>query len=199
MQGVVKIAGLDELQRTTQAPINADFLTSSEAQARGQAVCRQFEIRGGNMRLRVTTLVSIVLLFISTGMEAQQTEPTVEKLHAEYDALSSFDVPALEQKAMSGDPRSQVLLAMANYEGRVMQENVQEGLRLFRVAAEQGYWPAQRLLGEEYYLGKAVRQDYAEAMKWFLKAAEQGSAPAQSNVGVMYAQGEGPQRTMCRR
>jgi TPR repeat protein len=60
-----------------------------------------------------------------------------------------------------------------------------------RVAAEQGFAPAQANLGYLYAEGKGVKQDSAEAAKWYRKAAEQGWASAQANLGYLYAQGKG--------
>jgi hypothetical protein len=62
---------------------------------------------------------------------------------------------------------------------------------LYRLAAEQGYAPAQDNLGWMYQKGRGVPQDYKEAVKWYRLAAEQGYAYGQNNLGVMYEQGRG--------
>jgi len=42
-----------------------------------------------------------------------------------------------------------------------------EAVKLFRLAAEQGYASAQNNLGFMYAYGRGVPQDYAEAAKWY--------------------------------
>ncbi|MDO8605149.1 MAG: trypsin-like peptidase domain-containing protein [Phaeospirillum sp.] len=56
----------------------------------------------------------------------------------------------------------------------------------YRMAADQGFAPAQNYLGVLYEKGKGVHQDDREAVKWFSKAADQGYASAQFNLGTMY-------------
>ncbi len=62
---------------------------------------------------------------------------------------------------------------------------------LYRLAAEQGYAPAQFDLGGFYYNGLGVPQNYAEALKWYRLAAEQGHAGAQFDLASIYANGLG--------
>jgi TPR repeat protein len=66
----------------------------------------------------------------------------------------------------------------------------------FRLAAKQGYAPAQYHLGEMYETGRGVPLDrlqstFAMANKWFRLAAKQGYAPAQLNLALNYAGGAG--------
>ena len=55
-----------------------------------------------------------------------------------------------------------------------------------RLAAEQGYAPAQALYGDNL----ASRDEPVEALKWHRLAAEQGYAPSQTYVGLEYLQGD---------
>ena len=64
-------------------------------------------------------------------------------------------------------------------------------MKWFRLAALQGYAPAQYNLGLMYDKGQGVPQDYAEAVKWFRLAAQKGIASEQNNLGTMYANGQG--------
>jgi uncharacterized protein len=52
-------------------------------------------------------------------------------------------------------------------------------VRWYRLAAEQGYGPAQNNLGRIYVDGWGVPQDYLEAVKWLRRAADQGIAKSQ--------------------
>ena len=74
---------------------------------------------------------------------------------------------------------------------RVFPGTMQEAVKWYRKAAEQGDANAQNSLGVMYYKGEGVPRDHQEAVKWYRKAAEQGHAGAQFNLGLMYHQGEG--------
>ena len=67
---------------------------------------------------------------------------------------------------------------------KTKQREMDEVLRLWRSAAEQGHPGGQCNLGLMYENGQGVKQDYAEAVRWYRKAAEQGDADAQFNLGV---------------
>jgi TPR repeat protein len=75
--------------------------------------------------------------------------------------------------------------------GDGVPEDDAEAIRLYRLAAEQGYARAQSNLGAMYSLGDGVPQDDREAVRWWRLAAEQGEAAAQSNLGLMCSNGEG--------
>jgi len=49
-------------------------------------------------------------------------------------------------------------------------------VRLFRLAAEQGYADAQFNLGNMFTNGQGVAQDREEAIRWYRLAAAQGNA-----------------------
>jgi TPR repeat protein len=66
-----------------------------------------------------------------------------------------------------------------------------EAMRLYRLAAEQGYALARNNLGVMYANGEGVAQNYAEAVRLYRLAAEQGNADAQNSLGGMYYLGQG--------
>ena len=70
-------------------------------------------------------------------------------------------------------------------------KNDAEGVKWYRLAAEQGYDAAQNNLGNMYSDGRGVPQNDAEAVKWYRLAAVQGLASAQYNLGFNYANGLG--------
>ncbi len=110
-----------------------------------------------------------------------------------------------------GDPVAQAQLG-AMY---LRQNDQAEAVKWFRLAAEQGWAPAQLALGTLYGAGRGVLKDAAEAMRWYrlaaeqghvgwqavasraggtpesLLAAEQGLAMTQYNLGVGYFLGRG--------
>ena len=65
---------------------------------------------------------------------------------------------------------------------------------LVKVAAEQGYAPAQFHLGFMYEYGQGMPQDDEQAAHWYRKAAEQGDADAQFSLGILYLIGQGVQQ-----
>jgi TPR repeat protein len=57
-----------------------------------------------------------------------------------------------------------------------------EALRLYRLAADQGYAAAQHSLGAMFSNGEGVTQDHEEAVRWHRLAAAQGHADAQEFI-----------------
>ena len=74
---------------------------------------------------------------------------------------------------------------------RRQQRQMDEVVRLWEGAAEQGHANAQYNLGIMYDHGHGVDVNYKKAIEWYEKAAEQGYAKAQYNLGVMYDHGQG--------
>jgi TPR repeat protein len=77
-------------------------------------------------------------------------------------------------------------------------QDYQEAVKWYRLAAAQGYAPAQSSLGMAYEKGQGVPRDYQEAVKWYRLAAAQGHQSAQINLGVMYADGTGVRQDFVR-
>ena len=77
----------------------------------------------------------------------------------------------------------------ANGEG--VPQDYGEGVRWYRLAADQGFASAQYNLSGMYLNGRGVPQDDGEAVRWHRLAADQGHASAQVSLGSMYASGEG--------
>jgi TPR repeat protein len=66
-----------------------------------------------------------------------------------------------------------------------------EVIRMWRLAADQGHANAQANLGTMYAKGQGVKQDHVEAVSLYQKSADQGHADAQFNLGCMYMNGHG--------
>ena len=79
-----------------------------------------------------------------------------------------------------------------------MAQNYHEALKWYRLAAAQGYAPAQNDLGTAYEKGQGVAQDYLQAVKWYRLAATQGNQSAQINLGTMYENGTGVRQDFAR-
>ena len=79
-----------------------------------------------------------------------------------------------------------------------MPQDYQEAVKWYRLAAAQGYAPAEYSLALAYEKGRGVPQDYREAVKWYRLAAVQGNELAQVNLGVMYTHGRGVRQDLVR-
>ena len=75
------------------------------------------------------------------------------------------------------------------YRGEGVTQDYTKAVKMFRLAADQGYPDAQNNLGLCYARGEGVTQDYSEAVKWYRLAADQGYPKAQNNLGFCYDRG----------
>lgn len=66
------------------------------------------------------------------------------------------------------------------------QSDQNDAINLLRVAAGNGYSPAQTALASAYEQGFVVTQDTQQAISWYKKAAEQGDWIAQFFLGRIY-------------
>jgi TPR repeat protein len=64
------------------------------------------------------------------------------------------------------------------HNGQGVAQDYAEALRLYRLAAAQGYAMAQYNVGVMFENGEGVAQDRAEAVRWYRLAAAQGDADA---------------------
>ena len=71
----------------------------------------------------------------------------------------------------------------ANGEG--VPENDVEAVKLYRLAAEQGYAPAQNNLGVMYEKGEGVPENDVKAYVWYSVAAAQGDFAARGNRDIV--------------
>lgn len=78
--------------------------------------------------------------------------------------------------------------------GQGVEADIQEALRWYRKAAEQGLPQAQNSLGFMYSLGLGVQRDAGRAAYWLQRAAEQGHGGAQTNLGILYSSGRGVEK-----
>lgn len=97
------------------------------------------------------------------------------------------------REAEQGNASSQLFLGMNYLEerGHGIVPDAAEAFRWVRLAAEQGYAPAEEELGLMYGLGTGVAPDDAAAFKWAQRAAEAGQIGAQSLLGSYYSSGTG--------
>ena len=120
------------------------------------------------------------------------SRPTACSLQVRVKALREEELQTLENKAASGDPEAQTMLALAYHDPVLLKNNDSEALRLLHQAADHGFMAAEELLGIFLERGLGVGQPSPlEAIDWYEKAVEQGSLEAATNVALMYEDGIG--------
>lgn len=90
--------------------------------------------------------------------------------------------------------KAEYLIGVMFEYGHGVEANIQEALRWYRGAAEQGLPQAQNSIGFMYSLGLGVSRNEALAAMWLRRAAIQGHSGAQTNLGILYTTGRGVPR-----
>lgn len=98
------------------------------------------------------------------------------------------DNQTIEQSA-GGSPQAQTRLAVFQFVGLGTPKNAKEAVRLWGLAAAQGYAPAQFNLGVLYLRGEGVRRNAKTAIGYYQQAADGGYDDAQSSLGFFYLHG----------
>jgi TPR repeat protein len=94
----------------------------------------------------------------------------------------------IRERARKGDPEAQCIIGRMYID----DNNYDEGIKWYRLAAEQGNDEAQRFMSDMfYYGGNGVERDFHEAAKWYRPIAERGDMNAQYTMGEMYEEGKG--------
>jgi TPR repeat protein len=97
-------------------------------------------------------------------------------------------IPACERAvADHPSPRLQFQLGRSYLDA----ERFDDAARVTKLAADQGFAPAQAALGSFYASGHGVKQSWTEAARLYKLAADQGFAPAQFFLGALYSSGHG--------
>lgn len=96
----------------------------------------------------------------------------------------------LTARAEQGDPEALYRLAYVHDIGYdSIPKDTLESTRLYRLAAEAGYAPAQNYLGFRLVSGEGVKADPEEGLAWIEKAAMAGDVKAANNLGALLAEG----------
>ena len=100
-------------------------------------------------------------------------------------------LPQLKAGSAAGDASAQTILGGLYEYGVGVGKSELEAVRLYRLAANQGFAQAQANLGRLYMLGKGVPQDDNEAARWWNMAAGNGEQNAQIVMAKLYLAGKG--------
>jgi uncharacterized protein len=101
-----------------------------------------------------------------------------------YQLTANNDLIDLKKKATKGSGEAQIDLAIMYEFGLIVSQNKDQALKYYKLAARQGYRPAENIL-------KQVRQNDPEEVKKIIFSANKGIAKAQYTLGMMYAEGQG--------
>src|ERR1700686_864697 len=93
--------------------------------------------------------------------------------------------------AAQNQPAAQFFLGLCHANEIAVPLNSLEALRLFQLAADAGFAPAQTQLALQYEEGRDVKQSMDEAVRWYTRSAEAGFVLAQYRLGWMYEGGRG--------
>lgn len=117
----------------------------------------------------------------------------VEERYPQWASVpAGMGIADLQDLALTGQPRAQTMVGNAYASGTGVPLNPAEAARWFRLAADQGYAPAQNNLGWLHVEGgPGFAPDPSEALNWLHKAADQGYAVAMSNLAEIYEVGRG--------
>lgn len=107
-----------------------------------------------------------------------------------FDSIDPERAVAACRAAVSTDPSPRLQYALARSLDAGHQSPA-EITRLYRLAADQGYAPAQSNLAQLYEKGTGVDKSFEEAARLYQLAADQGFAPAQFRLAVLADQGLG--------
>ena len=107
--------------------------------------------------------------------------------------LHRHEFDQVQEKAEASNPQAQTVMASCYELGRNVKPSRAETIHWLRLAADQGYAPAEYELGRIYLYGRGIPADYQQALLWEKKAALQGERDAQRDLAFMYERGLGVQ------
>jgi hypothetical protein len=114
------------------------------------------------------------------ALEEKQTAIQESSSLSNAETKSQFE--DLIEKANQGIPEAQNTLGYKYFKGTDIEQNDEEAVHWYQLAAAQGHVKAQNNLGWMYETSKGVKGDNETAIYWYLKAAEQGYIKAQLNL-----------------
>ena len=85
-------------------------------------------------------------------------------------------------------------MAQNLFTGEGVTKNIDEAIRLFTYAANNGSSYAANRLGGIYQYGEEVEKDYKKALEFYKLAASYGNKYAFNNLGIMYHYGLGVEK-----
>jgi TPR repeat protein len=118
-----------------------------------------------------------------------EIERKAEEERKRAEAVREFDEN--HKLAEQGDAVLQYVVGLQYEKGKIVEQYDAEAFRWQRLAALQGFFPAQERVGYFYLIGRGVKQNDTEAFRWNQLAAEKDYVYAQLRLGYMYQSGRG--------
>jgi len=141
---------------------------------------------------RLPALLFASSLAILTSAHAATTKQCADITNTDSPDLA---VQLCEPLTKQGNAEAQFTLGLYYLYGPDSSRKQQEGARLIRLAAEQGYTKAQLLLGTmlSALVASGTEQDmnFNDAAKWITISAQDGFVVAQYALGIMHLKGKG--------
>lgn len=100
-------------------------------------------------------------------------------------------IPYLESLAEQNDAFAQICLGDCLEKRIEGEKDLNQAVKLYAKAADEGFAPAQNKLGLCCLYGIGVDKNETTAVELFTKSIEQGYTPAQDNLGFCYLYGKG--------
>lgn len=120
----------------------------------------------------------------------------LERFEDDWTAEANVDVSWLRPRAEAGDVVAQFVMGICCGLGVAgATEDAAEAVRWYRLAADQGFAPAQCNLADKLEHGTGVAQDLREAARLYRAAADAGVAAASFALGEMLRDGRGVRRS----
>lgn len=152
--------------------------------------------RLGGARARLALVACLLLFVLATACDAAapSAAPAADEASVQtaLEAIKYKDygvaLRLLGPAAKSGNAEARYELGLLHAEGHGTPKNITEAIRLWRLAAEQGYPLAEYILGGTALLEEdaAGMMPAAEALGWVRKAALQGNMNAIALLSLLY-------------
>lgn len=110
------------------------------------------------------------------------------------DNSSIISFPEVVRRAKAGDPKWQLALGNAYFEGRLQLKDDAEAIRWITLASDAGHVPAHVRLGYLYDHTPGTLQNEQLAFKFYFKAAMAGDAESQNIIGRRFYEAKGVPR-----
>jgi TPR repeat protein len=107
------------------------------------------------------------------------------------DNSSIISFPEVVRRAKAGDPKWQLALGDAYFEGNLQLKDDTEAIKWIKLASDAGYVPAHVRLGYIYDHVPGTLRDEKLAFSYYYKAAMSGHAESQYEIASRFHEGKG--------
>lgn len=134
-----------------------------------------------NKQTIIGSILLIMYGLISSCWGFSLPQPDTEK----FATKAAF----IQLEALDGKPEAMYLVGLMHITGDYLPQNIPNGLKWLKSAANKQSQAAQFTLGQIYYEGKLKPRSLQKAHYWYQKAAKSGDKSAIFQLGLIYASG----------